>query len=255
MMDLSRRVYLEEEMDRPDSSEARLIRTLQQFETLNVWFSGYRRLLARNVLADLRQAPAHPRVLADLGAGGCDVARWLVRCSRRLGTSLRITAVEQDERAIRYAQAANAGYPEITMCRADLLDPQVWAGADYVFANHTFHHLDDAACIRLLQLLDRAGVRRYVISDLIRSPWSYQAFRLLVAPLFRRSFVAVDGLTSIRRGFTRPEVEALLQRAAPVHPARVRPLWPARFVIEGGTLPLVSAHAAVALRSRRASTQ
>ncbi|MEI6212275.1 MAG: hypothetical protein WCR06_11690, partial [bacterium] len=50
----------------------------------------------------------------------------------------------------------------------------------------------------------------------------------------RRSFIAPDGLVSIRRSFTIPEVHALLRAAAPVHPVCVRSLPPGRLVIEGG---------------------
>ena len=233
-IDFSRRAYLVEEMERSDCKEDQLFRTLAQFGVLNRMISLYRILLARHVLADLHREPRRPRHLADLGAGGCDIDRWLVHRARRMGATLRISAIEQDERVIRYATAANEGYPEIRVVQADLFDAGIWDGVDYVFANHVFHHLPDAACVQLLRRLDRAGLRRYVISDLLRSRWSYHAFRLCVAPLFRDSFVGVDGLASIRRGFTLSEVGDLLRRAAPDHPVSVRRVVPGRFVIVGG---------------------
>jgi len=232
--DLSRRAYLVEEMERPDCCGDRLVRTLAQFATLNRMIARYRCLLSRHVLADLRREPGRPRHLADLGAGGCDIDRWLVRQARRIGATLRISAIEQDERVIRYAATANQGYPEIRLVQADLFDAGIWEGADYVFANHVFHHLPDAACVQLLRRLDGAGLRRYVISDLVRSPWSYHAFRLCVAPLYRDSFVGIDGLSSVRRGFTIPEVRDLLHRAAPTHPVSLRRIFPGRFAITGG---------------------
>lgn len=232
--DFTRRADLIEEMDRADSPEDRLFRTLDQFETLNRLVSRSRGILTSTVLADLKQDPGQPRHLADLGAGGCDISRWLVRRARRLGATLRITAIERDERIIRHAAGANAGYPEIRIVHADLFDQEAWGNPDYVFANHVLHHFPDPKCVDLLRLLDRAGLRRYLVSDLIRSVWSARAFRVGFSPFFHGSFLIQDGVTSIRRGFTIPEVRELLHRAAPLHPSTVRRVFPGRFIIEGG---------------------
>lgn len=232
--DWSRRAVLTEEMERPDCHEDKLILTLRHFAALNLLISRYRSLLTRTVLADMRRTPGCERVLADIGAGGGDIGRWLVRRTRRLGVSLRVIAIENDERVFRYAHSANAGYPEIDTVHADLFDTRFWDGVDYVFANHVLHHLSDQHCIDLLRQLDRTGLRRYVISDLLRSVWSYRAFAVFIAPLFPGSFVGIDGLASIRRGFTLPEVRSLIQCAEPVHPPIVQRLFPGRIVIEGG---------------------
>ena len=234
LLDLSSRARIGEAMDHPDSPEDQLHRTLDQFQTVNRLFSRYRGVLNRVVLADLAADPTHPRRLADLGAGGCDIPRWLVRRCRARGLNLTILAVDHDPRVVRHAQAASAGYTEIQVVQGDVLDAELWDGVDYVFANHLLHHLSDEACVELIRRIDRMGPRRYLLGDLVRSAWAYGAFWLAMAPWFHRSFVLPDGLASIRRGFTLPEVRALVRAAAPIHPVTVGRLLPSRFLIHGG---------------------
>ena len=235
IVDLSNRAKVVEEMDRLGSPQDRLHRTLDQFQRVNFIFSRYRGLLTRSVLQDMAKDRSRRYRLADLGAGGCDIARWLIRRCRERGLSLAIAAVEHNPRIARMAGAANAGYPEIQVVEGDVLNGGLWEGADYVFANHLLHHLSNAECIELIRRIDRSGPRQYLLSDLIRSPWAYYGFWLAMSPFFRKSFIVQDGLASIRRGFTLPEVCALVRAAAPIHPVAICRHPPSRFVIRGGT--------------------
>jgi len=234
IVDLSSRADIVEEMDRLDSSEEQLFRTLDQFQVVNRIFSRYRSALTRSVLRDMAKDPSRSYRLADLGAGGCDIARWLIRCSRKLGLRLEIIAIEHDPRVARYARAANAGYPEIQVVETDASNSGLWEGADYIFANHLMHHLTNEACIELIRQIDRSGPRLYVLNDLIRSTWAYYGFWLAASPFFRNSFIVQDGLASIRRGFTLPEVGALVRAAMPIHPVVILGRLPSRFFIWGG---------------------
>jgi hypothetical protein len=233
-IDLSSRAALVEEMDRPDSPQDRLDRTLTQFQFINRIFARYRNLLTYSVLHDMAKDRSRSYRLADLGAGACDIARWLIRRCRKLGLRLTICAVEHDPRVARHARAANAGYPEIQVVEANVLNGEHWKGADYIFANHFLHHLSNDECIELIRQIDRSDPRQYLLSDLIRSNWAYYGFRFAAPPFFRNSFVICDGLASIQRGFTLPEVHALIGAAAPVHPVAVCRHLPSRFVIRGG---------------------
>jgi len=233
IVDLSNRAEVVEEMDRLDSRQDRLDRTLLPFPLVNRIFSRYRSLLTCSVLKDMAKDSSRNYRLADLGAGACDIARWLIRRCRARGLRLTICAVEHDPRVARHARAANASYPEIQVVEADVWKGEVWKGADYVFANHLLHHLSNEECIDLIRQIDRAGPRQYLLSDLMRSAWAYHGFGLTASALFRNSFVVPDGLASIRRGFTLPEVRTLVCAAAPIHPVAICRLPPSRFVIIG----------------------
>ncbi len=224
---------MREYMDMPDCSEERLFRTLDQFRVTNRLFTRYRYILTRGVIKQMRRDPARSYRLADLGAGGCDIARWLIRRCRSEGLRLGINAIENDPRILRYAAAANRGFPEIELVQADALDFCSRSSPDFVFANHLLHHLPDDACIELLGRLARMPLIRYMLSDIVRSRTAASAFKVLAGPLFRDSFVCEDGLISIRRGFTPRELDLLIRRSRPACNPKLRFMPPARFLIEG----------------------
>jgi hypothetical protein len=231
--DFSRRANLVELMDQPDCPEEQLFRTLAQFEQVNRLFSRYRTLLNHYLLEDMAQNPARPHRMVDLGAGGCDIGRWLIRQCRKRGLTLKITAIERDPRVARYARAACQSYPEIEILEQDIRDELPLDDVDYVYANHLLHHLPNEACAKLIQRLDQAAPRRYLLSDIIRSPWAFLGFALSTAPFFHGSFIVADGLTSVRRAFTLAEARALLRETPVRHEITLRRLAPSRFVIVG----------------------
>lgn len=225
-----------ERMDRADAPEGPLFRTLDQFGAINRWFTRARGALDTFVLRVLRRAPERSYRLADLGAGGCDLARWLVDRCRRGGLRLTVRAIERDPRIRRYAADANAGYPEIELVAADALDAGAWGAPDFIFANHLLHHLDDEQIVILLRRLKASGAR-YVLSDIVRSRWAAAPYAAIVGLGFRGGFLLDDGLISIRRGFRRPELLDYLARAGVRNDVHLLRRFPFRWLLVGGPMP------------------
>ncbi|MEI6563591.1 MAG: methyltransferase domain-containing protein [bacterium] len=233
-MNFSRRAELVEEMDRPDCDPEVLTATLRRFELTNRLFTRYRALLQRHILPDMRRQPDRTYRLTDLGAGGCDIARWLVRVCRHENLNITVRAIEKDPRIVHYARQANINYPEVEVVEADACDPTCWGEPDYLFAQHLLHHLSDAACIGLLKALDQAAPRRFVISDLLRGRTAYYAFRIVSRPLAMGTFIVRDGSASIRRSFLEGEIKQILQTAALRQPVVTFRLFPSRLALVGG---------------------
>jgi hypothetical protein len=102
---------------------------------------------------------------------------------------------------------------------------------DYIFTNHLFHHLEDHKIPEILKQIDTIAHRGFLVNDLKRSRLSYLMF-LLLKPLFGdKSYSWRDGLMSIRKGFTKQEVEILVQKAGLSGTVRCRTLPPGRIVI------------------------
>ncbi len=222
-----------EAMDDPNGSEDRLVRTLRQFEVLNVWISRYRPILRRFVLRDMARDPQRRYRLADFGAGGGDIAAWLLREARRGGFDLEVTAIDADPRAVRYARARWGDTGGLTVREGGLEVLEAEGPFDFVFANHVLHHLPDAGIPGVLQAFHRAATRRWVVSDLMRSPWAWLGFQT-VAWGFRGSFTREDGLRSIRRGFRPLDLRARIDEADLSGRVRVLRRAPGRVVLVGG---------------------
>ncbi|MFD3449087.1 class I SAM-dependent methyltransferase [Microbacteriaceae bacterium 4G12] len=203
----SRATDAREIMDDPGCDPRALERTYHHFRVVNRvvagWRSTYRHLLR----------PAFVRgrenTLLDIGSGGGDVPRLLAAWAARDGFRLRITAIDPDPRAQAYA-SVQPPVPGLTF-RAALSGDLVAEGArfDLVTSNHVLHHLSPAELAALLADSERLAARLVVHSDIERHPLAYAGFSVGTWPFFRDSFIRADGLTSIRRSFTGPELRAV----------------------------------------------
>ena len=90
------------------------------------------------------------------------------------------------------------------------------------------HHFDGAEVIAVLRELYRLTRRVLVITDLRRARVPYVFGRLTFPALFRSRVSVADGLLSIRRAFTRPELERAFADAA--IPVRIEQTWPYRLL-------------------------
>jgi SAM-dependent methyltransferase len=228
---LRERACVAERMDDPGSDLRMLEQTLRQFALINRLFTRARYLLRRHVLGVMQNRPDRLYRVADLGAGACETAAWLVQHAARRGLRVDVTAYDHDPRVVAYARRQYGHVAGLRIVEADVLETDLAPVPDFVFGSHFLHHLDDARCERLLARLSSLPSAGILLSDLRRSVLAYAAYAVLALPL-QRSFALRDGLLSIRRGFRVDELRALVDRAT-ADPAswRVSRLFPFRVVL------------------------
>lgn len=237
--DLSRRITARERMDDPDCSEAQLMRTLDGFIRSNRLYARYRAILQRWIIADMLRAPSRQYRVVDLGAGGGDIAAWLLRQSQRCGLKVSVQAWDTNERVLAYARRKYGDRVGLEFVRRDARNCDDLAAADYVFGNHFLHHLANDEIVALLRKLGTLPLRRFVFSDLLRRSHAYYLHTLAAPVLFPGTFIGFDGRLSIRKGFTVAEMEAWLTRAGIRPQIQIYTLVPARIILvgEGGQPP------------------
>jgi hypothetical protein len=86
-------------------------------------------------------------------------------------------------------------------------------GIDLVLVSQVLHHLAPASVVRLLATCDRLARRGVVIADLRRGRLGPLVFWVGARALRFDPFTRVDGMTSIRRGYTPEELRRLLAAA------------------------------------------
>jgi len=228
---LASRADIPELMDDPSCDEATLLRTVAGFRSLNRWLTRYRSVLKKWILSDMLAAPKRKYVVADLGAGGCDIAVWLLDACRRLDLDVRVLAIEGDSRIAAYARRFCDEIPGLRVLEADATDLSAIDGADYVIGNHFLHHLRDAELERILKGLAAMSLRRFVFNDLRRSYWAYWFHAVAASAVFPRTFAARDGCRSIRRGFKVGELRALVKRIGLAGRVKIMTMTPARVLL------------------------
>lgn len=207
-VDLSvRDVALRELMDDPDCDPRVLDRTFRRFAVVNALVSGWRTVWRTHVMPALPPS-GRGRVL-DLGCGGGDLARALVRWAASDGFDVEVVGIDPDPRAIAAADRSRLrGATFREQSSGDL----VAAGErfDVVVSNHVLHHLADDERPAFLADSERLAASRVVHSDIRRSRSAYRSYALASPLVAAGTFVRVDGLRSIRRSFTVDELRRVL---------------------------------------------
>ncbi|MFP5310995.1 MAG: methyltransferase domain-containing protein [Actinomycetes bacterium] len=195
-----------EQMDRPDCDARLLDNTYRQFGIINRALSGWRRLYTRR-LRTITRPDQGPVTVLDLGSGGGDLAMMLARWAARDGKAMRITGIDPDPRAVRFARRrpAVSGVEFRQAHSRDLV--REGATFDAVISNHVLHHLGADELQALLADSETLAAHTVLHNDLIRSPAAFALFSVAALP-FRESFIREDGLTSIRRSYRPAELAA-----------------------------------------------
>ena len=214
-------------MDQPDCNQAKLYNTYQQFSSVNRlvsrWHTTYHRFI-RPLLS-----PDRPATLLDIGFGGADVPLYLDYLARKDGFKLTIAGIETDPRALEYT--ASLPLPDTITLHEDSVDAHASEGNTYdiVISNHLLHHLSPEEIHNLLAESEKLAGKRVVFNDIERGDFAWLGFNITYL-FYRNSFITADGLTSIRRSFTKKEIQNLLPEGW-----QVSRLFPYRVIIHYDT--------------------
>lgn len=188
---------------------------------LNGVFGG-RRLTVKHVEQLAARVPAgRPLTVLDIGTGGADLPRALVRWARRRGRGVRVFALDRDATTVGVAGGWSRGYPEIAFVQGDALDlPFGDASVDVVVSALTLHHFDADAAARHLAEMDRVARHGVLVNDLARSRTAWVLVWLATRALARNHMARHDGPLSVRRAYVRGELRSLCEKAG-LHEARI----------------------------------
>ena len=211
--DFSRRATDLEIMDDLGCSGEVVEQTLRELEFINRWLGGNRITLraVRKLFADGLKREDAPIRIADLGCGSGDILMRIAAHGRRSRIPMQLTGIDANPHIIEIARRKCAAYPEIKFQALDVF------GADYqcmefdvIIGTLFFHHFTDEALVQLLGVIRKQARLGFIINDLHRHWLAYHAIRLLTRFFSRSSMVKYDAPLSVRRAFTRREVEGLL---------------------------------------------
>jgi 2-polyprenyl-3-methyl-5-hydroxy-6-metoxy-1,4-benzoquinol methylase len=218
-------------MDLVSCDPVLLEKTVRQFGLINRLFSASLTLIDRGFFGKMEKDRNRTYTLLDAGAGGCDICIRIIKEARKRGISLRITAIDRDERVLSVAREAIMNTPEITVVSADVNNLEALGDFDFIFCNHLLHHLTWEEIGRLLRAVERRAGIAFLLNDLKRSGWAYAGYSLFAALCLRPSLAYFDGRLSIRKGFVETELKELLRTNLPGIPVSILRAFPARLAL------------------------
>jgi SAM-dependent methyltransferase len=234
----------EERMDAPDVDADVLADSLDDLAAVNRWLGG-----RRAVLRPLARLLPHGGRVLDIGTGGGDLPRDVVRAARARSVEVGVVGCDLHERTAAIAAARCRAEPAIRIVRADALALPFDDGAfDVALLSLMLHHLDDDGQLHALREAARVARRGIIVNELERTWPNYLGARLLSATLWRANdLTRHDGPLSVLRAFTPAELHARAA-AAGLRAARVERRFFYRLVLtaEGGFGPTAPAAAPAA---------
>ena len=199
----------EELLDDPAANPGAVAESLRNIGRANRWFGGAAAVrfgLARTLAGVPRGTTL---TLLDLGTGLGDLPLVASRWAEARG--IRIVPVGLELNRVAAALASGGGVPTALACAGT--PPIRDKSVDVVLVSQVAHHLTRASVVDLLRTCDRLARRAAIVADLRRSPIAPPAFWFGARLLGFDPVTVADGMTSIRRGFTRAEMRSLMVSA------------------------------------------
>jgi len=204
-------------------------RSLSDVARINGFF-GATNALYETVWRSLESAHLPRATVLDLGCGGGDFTRQLVRRSRARKLELHVIGVDILPLHLEIAREQTPPDFPIEWLEADAFAlPFADGSVDFVTSSLFLHHFRPDAIRKLLAECSRVARVGWAMNDCARDGMALAAFRVL-RPYLARSFLTrFDALASIRRSYTPDEMRAVVEN---ISGARVRELFPYRLQVE-----------------------
>lgn len=202
-------------LDRPDTPDEVRQDAMRDVMRSNALFGGMRAVL--RPVRELRTVLPRQCVVVDIGTGLGDIAHRMRVESARAGLNAVAIGLDRSELLARLARPRLDG----TVAGDALHAPLRSGSADLVICSQVLHHFFDDDARRLVAELDRVSRGWVVIADLRRGWLPVIGFWIASLALRFHRITRRDGVTSILRGFTPGELDALVRDVTGARP-RIR---------------------------------
>ena len=196
-------------LDDPAADPVTVAQSLRNIARANRWFGGAAavRFGLDRTLGHL--SPGQSISLLDLGTGLGDLPSVARQWGARRGIAILPIGLELNRVAAGLASAR--GVPTAVACAGTPPIPD--KRIDVVLVSQLAHHLSSDSIVQLFRTCDRLARRAVIVADLRRHAFAATSFRLGGRLLGFDPVTLTDGVTSIRRGFSRRDLLDLMMRA------------------------------------------
>jgi 2-polyprenyl-3-methyl-5-hydroxy-6-metoxy-1,4-benzoquinol methylase len=202
---------------------------LKELDTINENLGGYK--ASRAGLATLFKNGYFIQNLMDIGFGGGDFIRQLALFSKAEGKTVFFYGVDLKPDCVAYAAKNLEAFSNVKLICDDYrnISADLLKKTDVIHSSLFLHHLSNAEIVSLFRFA-RENKCMILANDLHRHWLAYSSIRFITA-LFSKSYlVKNDAPISVKRGFKKKELIALLKEAGFTNYS-VRWSWAFRFIV------------------------
>jgi ubiquinone/menaquinone biosynthesis C-methylase UbiE len=218
MPNLQQRSYEAELIDDFSLSNDALRQNLEELAIINRWLGGNEVTLAGLKKLKHKFPKNEALSIADLGAGGGDMLALMARWCSKQQVDARLVGVDANDFMIKFGQDNTKNYPQISYIHEDIFaESFIKQRFDVVTMTLFCHHFTDEQLIQLFSQLKTQARIGFVINDLHRHWFAYWSIAWLTRFFSKSYLVKNDAKLSVWRGFSRKELEQILQKAGHHH--------------------------------------
>jgi len=229
MPDFSTRSYEKELLDRTDIPFDDIKRNMQELEVINARLGGH--AITISGVKEILQETRGPLSICEIGCGGGDNLKAINDWCDKRKIAVKLTGIDINSECTGYARENCQALKSVHFITSDYLLVDFMNGKpDIIFSSLFCHHLNDQQFIAMLRWSKRNSGYGFFINDLHRHPLAWYSIKLL-SSLFSKSYlVKHDAPLSVKRGFKRKELTALLHQAG-IHHYTIKWKWAFRWLI------------------------
>ena len=229
-MNFSKRIYDKELLDREDIPASDILQNMRELNTINHLLGGHTiTLKGLKKILSLTRATASELHIVEIGSGGGDNLRVMQSFCKKHSIRARFTGIDINSNCITSAKNKNP-HAYIDYIHSNYKDVVFDEKPDIIFASLFCHHFNETSLVQMFQWMYNNSKLGFFINDLQRHPIAYYAISVLTK-LFSKSYlVKNDAPLSVRRAFSKQELEALSELAGiPGH--HISWQWAFRFLL------------------------
>ena len=188
--------------------------TLEELDFINKWLGGNAvTLRAIKNLINTKKLN-QPLEIVDLGCGSGDMLRIISKYLNTKNILLKGTGIDANKNIIDYAENKSVGFSELEFISLNILSPEFKTNQyDIILATLFFHHFSSDQLISIFKTLKKQARQQIIINDLHRHWLAYYSIKLLTEVFSKSSMVKFDAPLSVLRGFSKQELDIILQEA------------------------------------------
>jgi len=234
MPDFSKRSYEAEIMDDLEMQGEELAVTLRQIAMVNRWLGGSSVALQgiKSLTAGQKTFPSSIKII-DIGCGGGEILRIIADWAREKNIKTELIGIDANAFTIAYAASLSKDYPEITFRQMNVFEAD-FAAMEYDMALCCLflHHFTETEIVKIVKTIQNSARIGFIINDLQRSSVAHFLFDIVTRVLGASKMVRHDGKLSIRRAFSKKELQQLMGEAA-VKNYKITWKWAFRYELIG----------------------
>jgi 2-polyprenyl-3-methyl-5-hydroxy-6-metoxy-1,4-benzoquinol methylase len=210
MTDLNYRTATLELMDDFTLPPTEINPILKGLAKMNALFGGHKHIIRTFNYFSLENGYQ----ISDWGCGGGDTLIAIAKWAKSKQINLNLNGVDAALAAVNYARQQASGYNNISITHADVIDETyLIKPADVIICSLFTHHFDDERWVKLICNMEASAQKGIIITDLHRHWLLYHAIVFITHVFTRNTMARNDGPLSVRRGFKKHELLALLKKA------------------------------------------